>query len=265
VSKSLGRDEILGALEEILGSDLSGWGWGSIKRGLRSSITAPLKAVKYSFTVPYKAARAAYTGRPETDASSFTRFSGAHVGDEERALAAEGGQCERDALARRTSSGYNSHWRYSRSLGDAASDQLEELRERAAAGDVRAQRRLEELRRAAAKISGNAPVVDGLPHPTPLTAEQKEDIRTYLRHLPPLAKSQEADYQRMTSQLLTKFGAVGERARKGDPAALKKWGELVSWVNKLQDGALANDANSLTHLRNISRTNLFSSRVRVAS
>jgi len=109
------------------------------------------------------------------------------------------------------------------------------------------------------------PVVDGLPHPTPLTAEQKEDIRTFLRHLPPLVKTQEADYQRMTSQLVDKFNPVREKAKKGDPAALKKWGDLVAWTNKLQVLSLQNDSNALTHLRNISRTNLFNRRFRAAS
>jgi hypothetical protein len=105
----------------------------------------------------------------------------------------------------------------------------------------------------------------GLPHPNPLTAEQKEDIRTYLRHLPPVVESQKRDQLRMVEQLRSQFGEVKERAKLGEPKALKKWGELVSWTNKLQDLSLKNNANALAHLLTISQTNLFSPRFRTAS
>lgn len=60
---------------EVAGG-LDGWGWGSIKRGLKSSVTAPFKAVKYSFTAPYQATKAYATNKPVRNLSNFTRFSG---------------------------------------------------------------------------------------------------------------------------------------------------------------------------------------------
>lgn len=61
---------------ERLGLDHLGWGWGSIKRGIRSSITTPFKAVKYSFTVPYRATKAYITNKQLKGASDLTHFSG---------------------------------------------------------------------------------------------------------------------------------------------------------------------------------------------
>ena len=89
--------------------DNLGWGWKSpfkaAYRGIKKSVTAPLKAVKYSFTVPYRATKAYVTNRQINSASDLTRFSGDNtVGEEELAHGAEGG-CERQALARRASSG----------------------------------------------------------------------------------------------------------------------------------------------------------------
>jgi len=52
------------AREVAGGLDDQGWGWGSIKRGLRSSVTAPLKAAKYSLTIPYRGAKAYLTNKP---------------------------------------------------------------------------------------------------------------------------------------------------------------------------------------------------------
>jgi len=65
---------------ERVGLDHIGWGWGSIKRGLRSSITAPFKAVKYSFTVPYRATKSYITNKQLKGASDLTHFSGDEMG-----------------------------------------------------------------------------------------------------------------------------------------------------------------------------------------
>jgi hypothetical protein len=225
----LGRDEILGR-EEILGRDeILGWNpFKKIYRGVKKGLS-PLDPRWQQIL-------------------ASAAMHGAFVGDDERALAAEGGSAEREALERRTSlrgrrglvSGWNSKWQYMQ--GDDALDEILGRDE----------------------ILGASPIVDGLPHPNPLTAEQKEDIRTYLRHLPAMSQSQEADHERMVAQLREKFGEVKERARAGDARALERWEDIVKWTNKLQEGALKNDANALTHLRNISRTGIFNPRFRVA-
>lgn len=110
---------------------------------------------------------------------------------------------------------------------------------------------------------GSAPIVDGLPHPDPLSAEQKEDIRTYLRHLP--HQGGETDNQNFTRQLAAKYGPLRDRVRAGDREASVKWEELVRWTNSLQKEALLNQPNSLIMLRNISRSGLFSPRFRVTT
>jgi hypothetical protein len=196
-------------------------------------------------------------------------LGGAFVGDDERALAAEGGTAERESLERRTSSGYNSKWSH---LGGKTSKQSDQ---HARANIIRLKAMAKGTGKSAAAARrylethgyavGAAPVVDGLPHPTPLTAEQKEDLRTYLRHLPALDKTQEVDHARLVAHLREKFGEVRERARAGDARALARWNDVVKWTNKLQEDALKNDANSLPHLRNISRTGIFNPRFRVAS
>jgi hypothetical protein len=273
----LGRDEILGA---FVGDDETAEQVAKRRQKIEQQFASHAKyltpgfeskkitradIVKYLNSLSPEVRSIAAANLVNSLRHSGVAIVGSFVGDDDRALAAEGGACEREALARRTSSGFNSHLTFTRGNAPTA-EQIEELRARAEAGDARAQRRLEELRKAASKVSGEAgPVVDGLPHPTPLTAEQKEDIRTFLRHLPPVAKNQEKDYQGMTALLVSKYGAVREGAKRGDPAAIKKWGELIAWTNKLQDLSLKNDANALTHLRNISRTNLFNPRFRAAS
>jgi hypothetical protein len=113
--------------------------------------------------------------------------------------------------------------------------------------------------------AGAAPVVDGLPHPDPLSAEQKEDLRTYLRHLPPPSRSQVADGERMTRQIVATFGPVKDRARLGDLAALEKWRQLVDWTNRAQQEALKNQAGALVQLQQLSRANLFNPRFRTAT
>jgi hypothetical protein len=115
------------------------------------------------------------------------------------------------------------------------------------------------------QFMGNSPVVGGLPQPDPLSAEQKEDLRVYLRHLSPLGTSQEADHRRMTDQLRRKYEQVKVRARAGNREAMKKWRILVKWTNQLQQEALKNNAGSLLNLRQVSRANLFEPRFRVAS
>jgi len=102
--------------------DNFGWGWKSpfkaaykgIKKGIRSSITAPLKAVKYSFTVPYRVTKSYVTNKQINSASDLTRFSGS-MSEEELALGAEG-SCERAALARQISSGIGDNSLMSRTL-----------------------------------------------------------------------------------------------------------------------------------------------------
>jgi hypothetical protein len=117
----------------------------------------------------------------------------------------------------------------------------------------------------AAACLGNSPIVEGLAQPDPLTAEQKEDIRTYLRHLPPADSGVESDNQKFVQVLLDKYGPSQKLARSGDKAGLAKWNELVEWTNKLQKEALENTPSSLIMLRNISRSGLFSPRFRVAT
>lgn len=263
-SEIVGRDEILGTVEDILGrAEIAGWvddgtapheilGREEIlgRDEILGYLPALVKSGKFKRRrgkgVWGKLARAATVplsmlsqrgAMMNGNVGLEEILNGAFVGDDELALAAEGGSAERESLARRTSSGYNSKWSY---LG-------------ALLGKKRSER------------VGAAPVVEGLPHPTPLTAEQKEDLRTYLRHLPALGKSQATDQERLVAQLREKFGEVKERARAGDARALERWNDVVKWVNKLQEGALKNDANSLMHLRNISRTGIFNPRFRVAS
>lgn len=110
---------------------------------------------------------------------------------------------------------------------------------------------------------GFAPVVDGLPQPDPLTAEQKEDIRTFLRHLP--TEGQATDNARFAKFVLDKYGPLRDKVRAGDREALLRWGELVAWTNSLQKDALKNQPSALIMLRNISRAGLFSPRFRVAN
>jgi hypothetical protein len=81
---------------------------------------------------------------------------GSFVGDEERELARDGSRADRAALRRASSSGYNSHWKYSRTAG-AEAELLEELQTRAAAGDLRAQRALAKIKQ---RVSEN-PTVKG--------------------------------------------------------------------------------------------------------
>jgi hypothetical protein len=112
---------------------------------------------------------------------------------------------------------------------------------------------------------GNAsPIVDGVPHPEPLTAEQKEDLRTYLRHLPPVRASVEKDTERWATELRKSFGKVRDEARTGNPKSLARWNEFVAWTNKIQARALKNDTNALFQLRAINKTELFNPRFRVA-
>lgn len=238
----LGRDEILGR-EEILGHDeiLGSYLPAVIRSGkfkrrrgkgvwgkLAKAATVPLQALSQRGVMMRGIEE--ILGRDEILGEGF-------VGDDERALAAEGGSAERESLARRTTSGYNSKWAHMR-------------------GNARIKH--------SSSSSGAAPIVDGLPHPNPLTAEQKEDIRVYLRHLPAMRPSQVADHERMVAQLREKFGEVKERALAGDGRSLERWRDIVKWVNKLQEGALRNDQNALTHLRNISRAGIFNPRFRVA-
>jgi hypothetical protein len=117
--------------------------------------------------------------------------------------------------------------------------------------------------RSATSAIGLAPVVDGLPHPDPLTGEQKEDVRTFIRHLP--FQGEATDQQKFTQQLVDKYGPLRDRVRAGDLVALAKWNELVGWTNSLQKEALQNKPGSLIMLRNISRSGLFSRRFRVAN
>lgn len=76
LSESRSRSEGELAREVAGGLDNSGWGWGSVTRRLKSSVTAPFKAVKYSFTVPYRGTKAYLTNRPVKKLSDFTRFRG---------------------------------------------------------------------------------------------------------------------------------------------------------------------------------------------
>lgn len=115
----------------------------------------------------------------------------------------------------------------------------------------------------AASMLGAAPVVNGLPQPDPLTAEQKEDIRTFLRHLP--FQGQETDNRQFERQIADKYGSLRDRVRAGDSEALAKWSELVRWTNSLQKDALLNQPSALIMLRNISRAGVFSPRFRVAN
>lgn len=112
--------------------------------------------------------------------------------------------------------------------------------------------------------AGAAPMVDGLPHPNPLTAEQKEDLRVYIRHLPPSAASQKADQERMIAQLRKQFGEAKQKALAGDPSGLARWKELVEWTNRVQDEGLRNSPGALMQLQTISKTGLFNPRFRVA-
>lgn len=110
---------------------------------------------------------------------------------------------------------------------------------------------------------GHSPIVDGLPQPNPLTGEQKEDLRTFLRHLP--FQGSESDNQKFTRQISEKYGPLRDKVRAGDSEAIAKWTELISWTNSLQQEALKNQPSALIMLRNISRARLFSPRFQVAT
>jgi hypothetical protein len=110
---------------------------------------------------------------------------------------------------------------------------------------------------------GYAPVVDGLPQPDPLTGEQKEDIRTFLRHLQ--FQGADSDNTKFSRQVADKYGPLRDKVRSGDREASAQWNELVSWTNSLQQDALKNQPAALIMLRNISRSRLFSPRFQVAN
>jgi hypothetical protein len=82
----LGKDEILGA---FVGDNF-----------VHKAAVAPLKIAKKLVTLPFDAAEWALNRAPLPGGSSSSKH--AFIGEEERALAAEGGACERAALRRRT-------------------------------------------------------------------------------------------------------------------------------------------------------------------
>ncbi len=184
------------------------------------------------------------------------------LGEEERELATQAGSSEHAAILRRYDMGaivnlspLYKKGKFRRRKGKGLWGKIA----RAATVPMSA------LSQRGALMNGASPIIDGLPHPDPLTAEQKEDLRTYLRHLPPLQKTQIADQSRMVAHLKNMFGAIKDRAKQGEPAALKKWNELIRWTNKLQTEALTNNTSALIQLQNISRTEIFNPRFRIAS
>jgi hypothetical protein len=135
----MGRDEILGS-DDVLGS-VASTALHTTSKVAKKLVTLPIEMTERVFSATTKPLAHAFIGRDE--------ILGTFIGDDEVCAAREGSHSDRRALQRRapaSTSGYNSHWAYIR--GDEPSGEaLEELRERAKAGDARAAAILEKRRR----------------------------------------------------------------------------------------------------------------------
>lgn len=171
--------------------------------------------------------------RSPSSSSGREEIMGAFVGEEELALGMEG-QSERAALARRTSSGYNSAWAHIRGEErQIAREALEELRERAKAGDERARRALEKLSKT--RVDGDDEGVL-----TPQFMKTVEKIRPAER------------------RELGKLAAIKQRANEGDTSAQAKVRQIKKMVGDLVDKAKGGDVSAARAVQILEESGLFS-------
>jgi len=161
---------------------------------------------------------------------------GAFVGDDERELARDGGACEKGALRRRlTTSGYNGAWARIRGEEEkrVAREALEELQERAKAGDERAKRALDRLK---SKSSGDAaaPPSAAFTSKVPSLADAKlKAALAYYRSnkkLDPKTSSLVGFLRRCkagSKKDQAGYAALQDRAKAGDPSAMDSWADVV--------------------------------------
>lgn len=208
---NLGLEEIMGSsfLKKVdrlarkgLTFPFTGTSWTSqqIVKGLRA-LPSPLDVTRvFRSHVP----GGTFVGRDE--------IVGSHTSEEDLALASEGSHSDRESLARhaRSSSGYNSHWKYMRGDDRPTGDALEELKTRAAAGDPRALKKLAKLSKS---TSGHNPT-----RRRPLASNEKNLI-VKIRSAQERAQAGDISAQRQLTELRKEIPGLLSRAQSGDERA----------------------------------------------
>jgi hypothetical protein len=215
----MSKVEIVGR-EEILGADVL----SKVAKVVKKAATLPIDVAEWVVRRAPVPNKSFFIGNEEIlgleeilGREEICGDVGAFIGDDELALAREGGS-ERAALRRRqrrSTSGYNGAWKFtrpSRSSGDPSPEQIEELRLRAQAGDTVAQQKLEQIRRASSKSSG-----DDKAKIVVQPAEQRE---------------------------LDKIADLRRRATAGEQAAVAQAKQMVKQVAKLRKRAARGDAGA---------------------